>query len=371
MHYKNLLLIFLLCTTKNLIAQSFPISTEMLFLENSSESWLRTLIDATPTTYEGKDYYKWKVENSFYGYKEQYLLNETNEISIIIRQFTRNFRDLFPYVFPDIKSIYETIGEPDEVTIGKKIPFPGAQDGNKFLEFEKYYKWNRVGYRNNISSYEIGIATLKELVFKNGKYRKTKNIETTGIQIYRALEELPKTSPVDIILSGIAKGIIKKTNETKYKSLQLMGKEKFNDLKENTPFWLTPFLLPSDLENPKDYISNFFFFGAAFYGMNEEPYITDVKVTFTLLPGNTIAKANGMNEDCCIDISIDLENWEKSSLQDKIFIIYHELAHDAYNIEHSSGIRIMSTTKLDEQDPENLGEMIHELYLEILNTYKK
>lgn len=372
MHYKTSLLILLFFSTKNLIAQSYPISSEMLFLENSSQSWLEALIDSPPISYEEKDYYEWKVEGYFKGYKERYLKNESNEISTIISQFTGDFRGLFPYKIPDIKSIYEKLGEPDEVTIGKKIPFPGASDSNKFLEFEKYYKWNRLRYRGTPSSYEIGIATLKEMVFKNGKYKKTKSIQTTGIQIYRALKgETTKVNPDDIVMNGIAKGIIKKLNELEFKSLDRMGEENFNSLKETIPFFLSTLLKPQDTENPNDYILSFFFIGSTYYGMNEDPYSGDVNVTFTSLPGNTIAKANGMNEDCCINVSIDLEKWEKSSLSDKVFIMFHELAHDAYNIEHSSGIRIMSTTKLDEQDPENLGEMIHELYLEILKTHKR
>lgn len=57
MNYKVLLLIFLLTTTKILIAQSFPISAEKLFLENSSQSWLKKIITDSPLTYEDKDEY--------------------------------------------------------------------------------------------------------------------------------------------------------------------------------------------------------------------------------------------------------------------------------------------------------------------------
>ena len=365
-------MIFLLTTTKILIAQSFPISAEKLFLENSSQSWLKKIFTDSPLTYEDKDNYYWKVEGRTLDYNELYIKNESNEVSTVISEFTGDFRFLFPYNIPNIKLLYEKLGEPDEVITGKKIPFPGAPDGNKFLEFEKYYKWNRVRYKDTPSSYEIGIATQKEMVFKKGKYIKTKNIQTTGIQIYRALEgELKKISPDEAIFIEIAKGIIKKVNETEFKSLKAMGEEKFNALKKTESMTLSTFLKPPDIENPKDYILNFFLFGILFYDINDHPFTGEEKVTFTSLPENTIAKANGMNEDCCINISIDLQNWEKSNLLDKIFIMFHELAHDAYNIEHSSGLRIMSTTKLDKQDPENLGEMIHELYLEILNTNKK
>lgn len=51
--------------------------------------------------------------------------------------------------------------------------------------------------------------------------------------------------------------------------------------------------------------------------------------------------------------------------------MYHELGHDIFGLEHSDGIRLMTTNKLDIDDPSILGEMIHEMFMAILKNQKR
>jgi len=47
------------------------------------------------------------------------------------------------------------------------------------------------------------------------------------------------------------------------------------------------------------------------------------------------------NNDSVINLKIDPENWSKSSLQKKWYLLYHELGHDVLNLGHGEGGKMM------------------------------
>ena len=55
----------------------------------------------------------------------------------------------------------------------------------------------------------------------------------------------------------------------------------------------------------------------------------------------TIALAFGLGKDDEIIIKVNPNNWKKSSLQKKWYVIYHELGHDVLNLLHGQGGKMM------------------------------
>ncbi len=66
-----------------------------------------------------------------------------------------------------------------------------------------------------------------------------------------------------------------------------------------------------------------------------------ISVIFEQLDENTIALAFGKDQNNLIDIKIDPENWLNSSIEKKFYILYHELGHDVFNLEHGQGGKMM------------------------------
>lgn len=54
-----------------------------------------------------------------------------------------------------------------------------------------------------------------------------------------------------------------------------------------------------------------------------------------------IGLANGMMENCIEKISIDPDEWQKASHYQRLWTVYHEIAHDIYNIKHGEGGPLM------------------------------
>ena len=72
---------------------------------------------------------------------------------------------------------------------------------------------------------------------------------------------------------------------------------------------------------------------------------------------NSIGIAVGMNDDTKIKIFLNYTYWKNLSYQEKKWVLYHELLHDCYNIEHSASISDIMYTSLPthiENDPNQL-----------------
>ena len=68
-----------------------------------------------------------------------------------------------------------------------------------------------------------------------------------------------------------------------------------------------------------------------------------VVIKFRLLKGGLLGVAWGMNHDVTV-IDINPILWAKLSHQDKRMVMFHELAHDVFNLKHWSTL-LMNPTK--------------------------
>jgi len=66
---------------------------------------------------------------------------------------------------------------------------------------------------------------------------------------------------------------------------------------------------------------------------------------------NTIAIAHSMFDNCKLDIQVDPSKWNESTNVKRLWILYHELSHDLFNVEHGQGGPLMDPTL-----PPNLTE---------------
>lgn len=72
---------------------------------------------------------------------------------------------------------------------------------------------------------------------------------------------------------------------------------------------------------------------------------------------NSIGIAFGMNDDSMIKIFLNYTYWKNLSYQEKKWVLYHELLHDCYDIEHSDSKSDIMYTSLPthiENDPNQL-----------------
>lgn len=71
------------------------------------------------------------------------------------------------------------------------------------------------------------------------------------------------------------------------------------------------------------------------------PEINTLSATFEPLEGSTLALSYAFGEDSLIKIKVDPENWSKSSIEKRWYVLYHELGHDVLNLEHGQGGKMM------------------------------
>lgn len=153
----------------------------------------------------------------------------------------------------------------------------------------------------------------------------------------------------------------------------------YNDWSEvdESYFWeydgsVSPFY--DDIRKPQLIVDRFFGllqrWNGAIWDYDRERLASEVIIRYAPLKGGTIAIAAGMNDDEKIHIIIDAQKWSKASLKTRVYIMYHELIHDFYNIEHGEGnIDLMFPIvydKADDMDAFEIDSVIYEVleYLE-------
>ena len=72
--------------------------------------------------------------------------------------------------------------------------------------------------------------------------------------------------------------------------------------------------------------------------INQDQTITSV---FESLGTNVVARAIDMNDDNSITIKVDPTQWSESNRIQRWYIIYHELGHDVFNLNHGNGGKMM------------------------------
>jgi hypothetical protein len=92
--------------------------------------------------------------------------------------------------------------------------------------------------------------------------------------------------------------------------------------------------------NDIDGMIQLFLKDALYNGVTLKNNIIDVE--FSELDAGILGVAQSMNDDNHIKIRIDRENWFEASPAKRWYVLYHELGHDALNLEHGYGGRMMN-----------------------------
>jgi hypothetical protein len=87
---------------------------------------------------------------------------------------------------------------------------------------------------------------------------------------------------------------------------------------------------------------------------------------------NILAFAWGMFDDCKVKIQVNPKEWHKADNVMRLWIIYHELCHDVFNLGHECGIALMKPTIPNYIDEtmfiEARDELINYIYVNDLYT---
>ena len=258
-----------------------------------------------------------------------------------------------------ISNAFNQLGNPKRKLNNQSVKL---QDKNYY--FESGYVWD-ILHEGKASEIYLGIILeTKNTYKKNGKLKSSKT-EKYQLRFYLPKGKTYTESELDFN---------KRSNESERIGAGFF-KAYRNDYKNNSLFndkldtydneLLHSYLfLPRDNDAPTDYIQLFKQLSVLLYEdiIWEEFLDVEPKITFTSLEGSTIAVARGMNNNCEIDILVDITKWNNASHSERIFIMFHELGHDVYNLKHSDGLRLMATTSYNVENKELLGEIIHEMF---------
>lgn len=67
----------------------------------------------------------------------------------------------------------------------------------------------------------------------------------------------------------------------------------------------------------------------------------NAEIFFESLSEGSLAEAHAMHDDNLVLIKVDPNEWKKSSIQKKSYIMFHELFHDVFNLRHGQGGKMM------------------------------
>lgn len=330
------------------------------------------------TVVDNDSIFSFDAQNHFFSELYQLTLNPLKKIKKIEIFFSPTNGELnywFPYKYPiNINNVYKDVGNPSSTK--ENIIYEPAYNPNFYkYKFKKYYKWNNVLFRETSIVLEVANGIVQ--IPNKNKRKKEKNYTEFD---FGYVSYTPKSegllSENDITFTTsvkISQGVKKLWFNDKYELTNFLGQARF----DTTSTWVNSELFPyffhlTNPNDPKQYFKSFVFLATMVYGINIGEVIQDTnqKFTFTTLPDGVLARAVGMEKECCVEILIDLKSWNKSSFLDKLFIMYHELGHDVFGLKHSDGIRLMTTERLEIDNASVLGEMIHEMFMAVLKKQK-
>lgn len=82
------------------------------------------------------------------------------------------------------------------------------------------------------------------------------------------------------------------------------------------------------------------------YDANEASHLTPGNESYTIrfgtLPSGTLAQAREVYNDCKVDIVINRNDWFRANQQRRMWVYYHEMAHDTFNLDHGEGGELMN-----------------------------
>ena len=70
-------------------------------------------------------------------------------------------------------------------------------------------------------------------------------------------------------------------------------------------------------------------------------YNQTINISFKSTKNSQLAIALGMNNDNVINIVVDPEKWSALSDSKRLYVIYHEMGHDLFNLNHGTGGKMM------------------------------
>tara|TARA_R110002167_G_scaffold49095_1_gene144108 strand:+ start:72 stop:560 length:489 start_codon:yes stop_codon:yes gene_type:complete len=69
-----------------------------------------------------------------------------------------------------------------------------------------------------------------------------------------------------------------------------------------------------------------------------------------IMGSNLLGQAKGMFNDNLIYVKINPKLWNQLTVKQRKHVIFHELSHDIFNIEHTEKIKLMNDSMLSPQD---------------------
>lgn len=127
-------------------------------------------------------------------------------------------------------------------------------------------------------------------------------------------------------------------------------KQTTKDKVETSPmYFIDPLLLPYVLDYEKELKDR---------GVSV-PNNQSFSVLLSRMPVRIAGIAIGMRNDYAVNVAINIALWKSYTETEKRFLIYHELSHDIFNVEHNS-CRLMVTSMVDVGD-EDFNAIMNEL----------
>lgn len=375
---KGLLLLFI--NTSVLLGQSkvitFEFDRDVRLYEEISSMKNSELYDSVEIVYDLKDSVLISGKNSFYrtGYEIFSTgSDDKSKVTGIARYVSAS--NVEKWFSNKLEGYFKNFGKPS-----KKISDERILLNSRPYNFSNGFVWD-LAYEGTIIKAYVGYYIEKNIIKnKKGKIKKV-NYYKYGIEYLLPIKtssETPENQKHINDLVKIGRGFFKS-----YKndfSLKRKLSEKYNsewvegDITSSDNEIQTYVLFnQSDIDSPNEYLQSFVVTAALMYDIVLQN--TNEDITFSSLPKGTIAVANGMGDNCNVDLIIDINQWNNSSYIERLHIIFHELGHDYFNLKHSDGIRLMATNKFNIDNPELLGDMIQEMFSYVIrnkseNDYK-
>jgi hypothetical protein len=73
-------------------------------------------------------------------------------------------------------------------------------------------------------------------------------------------------------------------------------------------------------------------------------FLGDGYLKFGDLPEGVLGLANGMDDNCIEKITISSKEWNRSNDWKRLWVVYHEIAHDVFGVKHGEGGELMNAT---------------------------
>ena len=340
---------------------TFEFDRDVRLYEEISSMKNSELYDSVEIAYDSKDSVLISGKNSFY--RKDYELFSTgsdnkSKVTAIAKYLSAY--DIEKWFNPTLEGYFKNFGKPSKKIYDERIIL-----NSRPYNFSNGFAWD-LNYKGTFVKVYVGYINQKYITRnKKGKIKKVKNYKY-GIEYTLPIKSSSETPENQKHLNDLVKmgrGFFKsykndfslksKLSE-KYNSEWAEGDEASNEIQSIVMF------NQSDIDSPNEYLGSFVVTASLMYDIFLQN--TNENITFSSLPQGTIAVANGMGDDCNVDLFIDINQWNNSSYLERIHIIFHELGHDYFNLKHSDGIRLMATNKFNIDNPEVLGDMIQEMF---------